>query len=914
MQHLIGENWHALDYNEIIELFESDIDDGLPPLSIKHKEEFFGLNELKEVHKDSKLKQFFLQFNNALIYILLAASFVTAVLGEWIDSGVIFAVVIINVIVGFIQESKAQEAIESLKNMVITQAVVIRDGKKHNISSKELVPGDIVLLESGFKIPADLRVIEFNDLRVDESMLTGESLPVLKHSDEMHKEITLNDRKNMLYSGTFVTYGRAKAIVVATGEHTEIGKIAHLISETTSLQTPLTKKISEFSKVLLYLILVLATISFFVGILREYSATEMFMASVALAVGAIPEGLPAAVTITLAIGVNRMAKKNAIIRKLPAVETLGSVTTICSDKTGTLTQNKMFVTNIFSSNKMFEVSGIGYVPSGSFRHRDEQLDKLPIEVTETLLSSYLCNESYLIENNGEYEINGDPTEGALIVAALKGGIEEFHAAKEYKRLDILPFESDRQYMATLNENTKLQINELHLKGSIEKVLDLCQTMLVDEKEIQIDLKTVTAKAEELSSNGLRVLAIAKKQTQDTKIHGASLKNGFVFLGLMAMIDPPRQEAIEAIKESKKAGINVIMITGDHALTAFSISKMMGITPQNSLFNDVVLKGKDLHNLSDEELINKLDVVTVFARVEPEQKLRIVDALQSRGEIVAMTGDGVNDAPALKQADIGIAMGKGGTEVAKEASDMILTDDNFSSIEAAIKEGRNVFDNLIKFITWTLPTNLGEGLVILFSIMIGVTLPILPVQILWINMSTAIFLGLMLVFETKEDDIMSRPPRDPAKPILSKEIIIMMFGVGFYMLIASYVMFNYFISHGMSENYARTVAVNIFVFTELFYLFSCKNLQKSIFKINIFDNKYLLYGVGTMVLFQVMFTHTSLMNTMFKSEPITILSWLAIIVISFGVIPLVEIIKSIVFQNNTPKKSAKQQKVPHAEND
>ncbi len=889
MDNLLGENWHALNIEDTIKLFESDIEEGLSPWSIKHREDFFGLNEIKQQKKETKLKKFFIQFHNALIYILLAASFITFALGEYIDSIVIFAVIIINVIVGFLQEVKAQEAIESLKNLVDTNAIVIREGKKHEISSKQLVPGDIVLLESGFKVPADIRLIDIHDLKVDESMLTGESLPIVKKIETINENTLLNDRNNMIYSGTFVTYGRAKGIVVATAEHTQVGKIAHLINETVSLQTPLTKKISQFSKLLLYVILVLAAFTFFVGVLREYSFVEMFMASVALAVGAIPEGLPAAVTITLAIGVHRMAKKNAIIRKLPAVETLGSVTTICSDKTGTLTQNKMFVTKIYCSNSLYEVTGVGYEPKGDFLFDKKILENIPTALYETLLSSYLCNEAYLVEKDGEYEISGDPTEGALIVAALKMGIDEFEINKTYKRVDILPFESDKQYMATLNKDTKTDIKELHIKGSIEKVLPLCKNNLQKE-----NLEKIEKEAMHLASQGLRVLAIAKKEVKTDKIDKSMLNEEFNFLGLVAMIDPPRSEAISSVEVCKTAGINVIMITGDHALTAFSIAKIMGILKPNDKFDDVALNAKELHELSDEELIEKLKKVKVFARVEPEQKLRIVDALQARGEIVAMTGDGVNDAPALKQADIGIAMGKSGTEVAKEAADMLLTDDNFSSIAAAVKEGRNVFDNLIKFITWTLPTNLGEGLVILFSIMLGFSLPILPVQILWINMTTAIFLGLMLVFERKEENIMIRPPRTPSNPILSKELIIMMLGVGIYMLIASTIVFEYYIWVGMSEEYARTVAVNIFVFIEIFYLFTCKNLHKSTFKINFFDNSYLLYGVCIMFILQLIFTNSSFMNSAFSTTSISLNSWVLIIFISFFIIFIVEVLKYLLF--------------------
>ncbi|MBC8237437.1 MAG: cation-transporting P-type ATPase [Helicobacteraceae bacterium] len=892
MQHLIGQSWHSIKPEKIVELFESDASDGLGPLSIKHREDFFGKNILKAKKQDSKLKKFILQFHNALIYILLGASLVTAALGEWIDSGVIFAVVIINVIIGFLQEIKAEEAIESLKKMMNTEAIVIRDGKKLRISSVDLVPGDIVLLESGLKVPADLRLLESHDLKVDESMLTGESLSTLKNIEIQDQDITLNDRDNMAYSGTYVTYGRAKGVVVAIAQNTELGKIAHLISETMSMDTPLTKKIASFSKVLLYVILTLAAFTFLIGILRENSAIETFMASVALAVGAIPEGLPAAVTITLAIGVSRMAKKNAIIRKLPAVETLGSVTTICSDKTGTLTQNKMSVTKVYSCGNIYDISGTGYKPEGEIFQDNEKVSVIDESLQDVFRAGYLCNESYLVEKDGLFTINGDPTEGALVVSALKSGCSEHELNTKYPRFDLLPFESDRQFMATINRDIEHEQNVLYLKGSIEKVLAICDFESLEGKVIDVDRDKILHQAELFASEGLRVLAIAKKVVQGDKIDNRLLDNKFIFLGLQAMMDPPREEAIEAVKESIGAGIKIIMITGDHAHTAFSIAKMMSIVPEDTEFEGSVIQGKELFNLTDAELIEKVQHVRVFARVEPEQKLRIVDALQARGEIVAMTGDGVNDAPALKQADIGIAMGIGGTEVAKEAADMILSDDNFSSIAHAVREGRNVFDNLIKFITWTLPTNLGEGLVILFAIALGLTLPILPVQILWINMSTAIFLGLMLVYEPKEDNIMLRHPRNPATPILSKSIIVQMLVVGFYMLLASYAMFNYAIANGHTVEYARTIAVNIFVFVELFYLFSCKELEKSVFKTDIFNNKYLLVGVGAMILLQVAYTHTDFMQLLFKSEALDIQTWAEILLISFAVLFVVEIKRSI----------------------
>ncbi len=897
MQHLVEQNWHSIPSNEIVEILQSDIHDGLGPLSIKHKTELFGKNILENKKGSSLLEKFFIQFHNALIYILLAASLVTAYLGEWIDSIVIFSVVIINVIIGFVQEVKAQEAIDSLKNMMTTEAVVIRDGKKISISSVDLVPGDIVLLESGSKIPADIRILTQKDIKVDESMLTGESVSVSKNTELCSQDVTLNDRKNMLYSGTFVTYGRAKGIVVAISKYTQIGKIADLIDNTVSLETPLTKKISYFSKVLLILILILAGLTFLVGIVRENSIIDTFMASVALAVGAIPEGLPAAVTITLAIGVSRMAKKNSIIRKLPAVETLGSVTTICSDKTGTLTQNKMTVINIFCGKKSYEITGNGYEPKGNFLLDGEIITDYPLNIKEVLQAGYLCNESYLVLKDEIYSIKGDPTEGALIVSCLKAGYDEHSLENTFPRIDILPFESDKQYMATLHQDQQTNQNTVFIKGSVEKILEICDFEMLDSSNIPINIDSIYEQVNQYATEGLRVLALAKKTTRLDTIDTEELMNGFTFLGLQAMMDPPRDEAIDAVKKCHNAGINIIMITGDHALTAFSIAKMITIVPQNDSFEKSVLTGKELFTLNDEELIEKVAKVKVFARVEPEQKLRIVDALQARGEIVAMTGDGVNDAPALKQANIGIAMGQGGTEVAKEAADMILSDDNFSSIERAVKEGRNVFDNLVKFITWTLPTNLGEGLVILFSIMLGVTLPILPLQILWINMSTAIFLGLMLVFEPSEKNIMNRAPRDPKEPLMTKVMVTQMLVVGLYMLVASYTMFNYMITLGYTVEYARTVAVNIFVFIELFYLFSCKQLELSIFKTNILDNKLLLVGVSFMVFLQLVFTHTSFMNNIFKSEPLNLETWVAIIVISFCVVFVVEIKKIIELKIN-----------------
>ncbi|MEA2028485.1 MAG: HAD-IC family P-type ATPase, partial [Campylobacterota bacterium] len=624
MKQMMREDWHALEEREVLDTLQSESQRGLSLEAIDERQALFGANQLKAKEQDSRLKTFLMQFHNALIYILLAASLITAILGEWVDSGVIFGVVIINVIVGYLQEVKASEAIEALKKMMVSQADVIRDAQVLSISSLDIVPGDIVLLESGDKIPADLRLIEAKELRIDESMLTGESLPAQKELGKLAPNTTLNDRVNMAFSGSYVTYGRAKGVVVATAGYTQIGKIATMIDEAQENQTPLTQKIDSFSRVLLYLILGLAVVTFVVGVLRESSMLDTFMASVALAVGAIPEGLPAAVTVTLAIGVDRMARKNAIIRKLPAVETLGSVTTICTDKTGTLTQNQMSVTDIYANGQFYKLNGNHASMEGEILYNGIRVDLFGEPLRETLRAGYLCNEAYLSHNGDGVELVGDPTETALIVSALKSDLEQSSIEKRFERLDILPFESRNQYMATLHRDKRNRQNIIYIKGSVEKLLPKCS--VEDQSKI---LKVVS----DYADRGLRVLLIAKKLTSDTCIKSNNLEDEFTFLGLQAMMDPPKQEAITAVKESHSAGINIIMITGDHAHTAFSIAKMMSIVAHDASFEEVVLRGSELLTLSDAELTQKLATIKVFARVEPKQKLRIVNALQARGEIV-----------------------------------------------------------------------------------------------------------------------------------------------------------------------------------------------------------------------------------------------------------------------------------------
>ena len=885
MESIICKHWHHCPSEEVTTLLNTDADKGLSPFEAKHRLEKYGPNSVTMKKQKGPLMRFLLQFHQPLIYILMAAGAVTFFLQEWVDSSVIFGVVIINAMIGFVQESKAESAIESLKKMMTTQTTVLRDGKWQEIDAVELVIGDIVQLASGNKVPADVRLLRCRDLQVDESALTGESIPVIKKEEVLDPETILADRRNMAYAGTLVTYGQARAVVVATGDKTETGRISELISSAADLSTPLTRKIASFSTILLIAILVLAAVTFAVGIWRGEGAVDMFMAAVALAVGAIPEGLPAAVTITLAIGVNRMAKKRAIIRKLPAVETLGSTTVICSDKTGTLTENQMTVKKIFAGDVFYDVDGNGYAPEGRLlRDGKKFTGELPPVLTQTLTAGLLCNDSRLIQEEGQWRIEGDPTEGAVITVAGKAGLSPERAGAEMPRLDEIPFESERQFMATLHR-VKDRTNIIYIKGAVEKILDFCADGLDrDGGRAAVNKDDLFARVDAMAREGLRVLALACKEIDKKNLDVEDCLSGLTFLGLQGMIDPPRTEAIAAVASCHKAGIMVKMITGDHAVTATEIARQLNIGQDKGSQNSApqTLTGKDLEKLTDEELIAAAGNTSVFARVAPEQKLRLVEALQARNHIVAMTGDGVNDAPALKQANIGIAMGITGTDVSKEAADMVLTDDNFASITRAVEEGRRIFDNLVKFITWTLPTNGGEGLVILAAIFSGVTLPILPVQILWINMTTAILLGLMLAFEPGEPDVMDYPPRAPQSPILSWTLISRICLVIALMLAAVFGIFIWQKQQGYSVEAARTVAVNLFIMIELAYLFNCRSLTKSMFTIGVFSNPWVLFGSAAMIVLQLLYTYAPFMNRIFQSEPISGRDWLLIIAVSLAV--------------------------------
>ena len=880
---------HRLTTGETVVSLATDLDRGLTASEVQTRLAEYGPNTITPQKGIGPLRRALAQFNQPLILILIVAGAVTAALGEWVDAGVIFGVVVINASIGYLQEAKAVKAIEALSRAMTVEATVVRDGQRIRLSASELVPGDVVILQAGDKIPADTRLTYSRDLRVDESALTGESLPVEKQTDPLLEETALADRTNMGYASTLVTAGQGAGIVVATGDATEVGRISDLIATAHEIKTPLTRKIAAFSKVLLYVILGLAVLTAIVGLLRGEPVADMFMAAVALAVGAIPEGLPAAVTITLAIGVSRMAHRRAIIRKLPAVETLGSTTVICSDKTGTLTENQMTVQHIATGAGVYAVTGGGYTPEGTIDGpiavpRDEPGGKaLGAGLAEVLRAGALCNDSSLYQEEGHWRVSGDPTEGALIVSAVKAGLNREELEHLFPRLDTVPFESEHQYMATLHRVVSphgsgagpgAEGRIAYVKGAVEKVVARCSSELSgDGSLIPVDTQRVERLATEMASQGLRVLAFACKDLPaDTdEITHEEVETGLLFLGLQGMIDPPRAAALEAIKACHAAGIQVKMITGDHALTAAAIAYQLNLRRPGCMTLDDMrpLNGTQLAALSDADLAQTAEETYVFARVTPEQKLRLVNALQSRGHVVAMTGDGVNDAPALRQADIGVAMGIAGTEVAKEAADMILTDDNFASIEAAVEEGRGVFDNLTKFIAWTLPTNLGEGLVIMAAIFAGVALPILPVQILWINMTTAVLLGLVLAFEPKEEGIMLRSPRAPKAPILDSVLIGRIVLVGVLLLAGAFGLFEYAQLTGHSLAEARTVAANVFVFGEMFYLFNCRSLTLPSWRVSLRTNHFLLGGVGLMLALRLLYTYLPGMNRLFGTAPISL---------------------------------------------
>lgn len=851
-----------------------------------------GWNELPVKPGKPAWLKFALQFNQPLLYILLIAGAVKASLGSWTNASVIWGVTVLNAIIGYVQEAKAEGAIASLAKAVTTETTVLRGGQTLQVPSRDLVKGDIVLLGSGDKVPADLRLFKTRNLQVDESALTGESLPIDKATHPLPSETPLAERTNMAYAGSFVTFGQGRGLVVSIAEDTEVGKISQAMEQRVSLTTPLTRKFAKFSRILLYVILTLATLTFAVGLGQGESWDYMFEAAVALAVSAIPEGLPAVVTITLAIGVNRMAQRHAIIRKLPAVEALGSATVICSDKTGTLTENQMTVQSIYAGGQQYQISGSGYSPQGEIMALDdhprdslhlgnlgqENLGKedLSHALQECLTAGAICNDAQLKLEDGQWTVVGDPTEGALLAAAAKSSLRPSELTVTQPRLDSIPFESQYQYMGTLHGG---KTRTIYVKGSVEAVLRRCTQMMdhqgkivpVNRGAIQEAVKTMTAEA-------LRVLSFAYKEVSShlTALEHDDIDTGLVFLGLQGMIDPPRSEAIAAVAACRNAGIQIKMITGDHISTATAIAQRMNLQRADQV---VAYEGRALLEMDQAQLTQAVEAGDVFARVAPAQKLRLVEALQAKGEIVAMTGDGVNDAPALKQADIGVAMGKGGTEVAREASDMLLTDDNFASIEAAVEEGRTVYQNLRKAIAFLLPVNGGESMTILISALLARDLPILSLQVLWLNMINSLTMTVPLAFEPKSPGVMQRPPRHPKEPLITRPLLNRILLVSLFNWVLIFGLFEWAEVTTGDVTVSRTMAIQALVAARIVYLLSISQLGKSLLSrlrhrsAPIANAPFLLLGIGGAIALQIIFSQWSVMNTLFETAPLTWNQWL-----------------------------------------
>lgn len=867
---------HALPVQEVAQLLGTHTDHGLDTQEAGRRQQELGPNSLPAATRPSSLVRLLRQLHTPLVYVLVAAGLAAAVLGEIVDASVIAVVVVANALIGFLQERRAQSALDALSALVEVTSTVVRSGQAHELAADHVVPGDLVLLAEGDRVPADLRLAHVDELSVDESTLTGESLPAGKALGELPGDTLLADRANMAWSGTFVTRGRGRGIVVAHGPDTELGRVHGLIESADSLTTPLTRSLASFSRVLTVSILGLAVVASVIGLVRGQPLVQIVTAAVALAVAAIPEGLPAVVTITLAIGVTRMARHGAIVRRLPAVETLGSTTTICTDKTGTLTQNRQTVQQVVTAAGPHPPGAVAGTTDPEARERAQ----------DVLVAGVLCNDARPAADGG---FIGDPTETALLTAAELDGLDVSALIRLAPRTATLPFSSDRRLMATRHPRvtplagtdppvatgTEDDHDMVYVKGAAEAVLALCTAQRCPAGDREPLLAEPWHQlVDTLAADGLRVLACAVGTAQDRggelgvdDLDGAQLE----MLGVVGMADPPREAAVSAVAVCLRAGIGVKMITGDHTATARSIGQQVGLAgPDREL---VVIGGHDLGGVADEDLPDLASRTDVFARVSPEDKLRLVRALQSRGDVVAMTGDGVNDAPALKQADIGVAMGRGGTEVAQEAADMVLTDDDFASIEAAVEEGRGVFDNLVKFITFALPSNFGQGLVILTAIVLGTTLPITPVQILWVNLTSAVLLGLPLALERREPGIMTRPPRRAGGPLIGPRQVRRMVLVSVLLLLGTFGKFQGLTAVGTAPDEARTAAVNLFVLIESAYLVSCRSFESSLRQIGVRTNPWVLSGIVAALSLQLVFTYAPFMHSLFDTAPVGWFPWL-----------------------------------------
>jgi magnesium-transporting ATPase (P-type) len=863
--------WHAMSQSDVAERLATNLERGLNLPEATARLQEYGPNRLPTGRKRGPFMRFLAQFNNILIYVLIAAGFTKLMLGLWVDAAIIFAVVLLNALIGFGQEGKAEKALDAIRNMLSAEARTMRGGETRMIPAEQLVPGDVVLLESGDKIPADLRLTEAKNLRTEEAALTGESVPAEKNVNAVPASAIVGDRESMAFSGTMVVSGRATGVVVATGNGTELGRINLLLAEVSSLETPLLRQIRKFGYTITAIIGVASVLIFAYGHwVRRMDFVSLFQAVVGIAVSAVPEGLPALITITLAIGVQRMARRNAIIRRLPAVETLGSVSRICSDKTGTLTLMEMMVVSAVTAESAFQVTGNGYEPAGTIKKdgMDARNDPVLRLMGRVCL---LCNDAELFQRDGGWKVEGDPTEGALYPFAIKLGMDRQVEQVSFPRVDIIPFESEHKFMATLHNRADWK-KVLFVKGAPEVILEHCTfQQTASGRPVPLDRGRFTKEADRLASQGERVLALA--WLEDPKMPTGNLRpedlpKTLVLLGLIGLMDPPRKEAIDAVRECRAGGIRVTMITGDHKITAAAIAKMLGVGD-----GQTAITGKEIEEMDAATLQERAGTVDVFARASPEHKLRLVKAIQANHQIVAMTGDGVNDAPALKKADIGVAMGIKGTEVTKEAAGMILADDNFASIAAAVKEGRTVYNNIEKAMLFMLPTNVAQALVIAAAILFGFTLPITAPQILWVNMVTSVALGLVISFEPHETDVMFRPPRAVNRPIVTGFGLWRLLFIGLALLAYTLLAFFWMKAQGASDALARTVAVNAITMGQVFYLLNSRYLLGSSLSLNAHKgNKYLPLGIGAVVILQLLFTYTRPFQRIFGNEAIPLYVW------------------------------------------
>ena len=862
--------WHALTVDEVLKRLTTSTENGLAVGEASTRLQKYGPNRLPTGKKRGPLMRFISQFNNILVYVLLGAGFTKMMLGLWIDASIILSVVILNGLLGFIQEGKAEKALDSIRNMLSAEARTLRAGEARMIPAEQLVPGDIVLLESGDKVPADLRLADIKNLRTEEAALTGESVPADKTIDPVPEKATVGDRESMAFSGTMVVSGRATGVVVETGSETELGRINQLLAGVSVLETPLLRQIKKFGYAITAVIGVVSVLLFSYGrwvIGMDFVA--IFQAVVGIAVSVIPEGLPAIITITLAIGVQRMAQRNAIIRRLPAVETLGSVSRICSDKTGTLTLMEMMVVSAVTAESQYQITGNGYAPEGEVKQSGKPAGK---DSVVGLLGrvSMLCNDAELFQQEGVWKVEGDPTEGALYPFATKLGMDRQAEQTAYPRIDAIPFESEHRFMATLHKDAGGK-EMLLVKGAPEVIVDACDRQQIADGNALLNRDYFMKASDQLAAQGERVLALAWLENPGLKagtLGPADLPRNLVLLGLIGLLDPPRKEAIEAVTECHGGGIRVTMITGDHKITAAAIAKMLGIGDGRT-----AVTGAEIEEMNEAALQETVQNVDVFARASPEHKLRLVKAIQANKQIVAMTGDGVNDAPALKKAEIGVAMGIKGTEVTKEAAGMILADDNFASITAAVKEGRTVYNNIEKAILFMLPTNVAQALVIAVAILFGFTMPITAPQVLWVNMVTSVALGLVISFEPHELDVMLRPPRAVDRPILTGFGIWRVVFVGLALLAYTLCAFFWMKSQGASDQLARTVAVNAITIGQIFYLLNSRYLLDSSLSLKAhLGNKYLPLGIGAVIILQLLFTYAPPLQALFDNEAVPLRVW------------------------------------------